>query len=567
MQREEVALEFNCDSLIHHSKLFVPEAGKPGGTLLLPTYSEPVSFNPITTPGAVFYMYDGLVKIDGVTGEPEPNLAERWDVSEDGLTWTFKIRKGVQWSDSVTFSAYDVEFTFNGLIYCKRISPNISRQKFMIQGRKIEVNVLDSLTVQFVLPSVFAPFLHYMSQEILPRHLYERAARNGSFSDSLSIRSKPEAMAGTGPFILASYTPLNSIVYKKNPLYWRRDSSGNRLPYLDSLVYDIVSDLDEALQCFKNGEIHYLAADGKEYAELYTNDSGFSIFHLGPAFTSNFILFNQNTGKNPTTGKPYMTHIKQLWFRNKVFRKAVAYAIDRQRIIDSLMSGRGYAQWSPVSPAVINFYNPNVTTYPRNIEEARGMLVNEGFIDSDSDGILEDTGRNKVEFSLLVNRGNTFRSTMAMLIIEDLKELGFNVSLQQLGISDIMKKIEHPPYDWDLIMLGLSNDLEPHSSREVWYSSGKYHLWFPKQKKPSTLWEGRIDSLFDVGVTTYNMVKRKAMYDEWQLLVSDELPLLFTVRSERILCVVKKVKNINPALYGGLLHNIELLYIDDGTEE
>ena len=116
-QQEEVTLDFNYDSLVHRSKMFVPETGKSGGVLSLPIYNDPVSFNPITTPEAAFHMYEGLVKIDGVTGAPEPNLAERWDVSEDGLTWTFKIRKGVQWSDTVAFSAYDVEFTFNGLIY------------------------------------------------------------------------------------------------------------------------------------------------------------------------------------------------------------------------------------------------------------------------------------------------------------------------------------------------------------------------------------------------------------------------------------------------------------------
>ena len=557
---EEVTLDFNYDSLISHAKAFAPETGKPGGTLSLPLYNEPVSFNPLTTHDAVFHMYEGLVAIDGATGLPVPHLAKRWDVSDDGLVWTFKIREGVFWSDSMPFSAYDVVFTFDDLIYNRRVRPNISREKFTIAGRKIGVKALDSLTVQFTLPAVFAPFLRSLCQGILPRHRFKRAAGNGSFCDSLSIRSKPGSMVGTGPFILTSYTPLNNVVYCKNPLYRQRDSVGTRLPYIDSLIYTIVSDLDEALQCFKNGEIDYLVADGKDYVELKGHDSGFVQYHLGPAFTNNFLVFNQNTGKRRTTGKPYVPYTKQVWFRNGMFRKAVALAVDRQHSIDSLMGGRGYAQWSPVNPAVRSFYNPAVRKYPLNRDEAKRILAAEGFADRDGDGFLEDRDSTTIEFSLIVNSGNVFRCAMALLIREDLKKIGMNVHVQQMNIRDIMNTIQHPPYQWDCVLAGMSDVFEPHFGYDVWHSSGKNHLWFPNQKKPSTLWEGRIDSLFQVGTTIDNMVKRKAIYDEWQVIVSTELPVIFTVRSERILCMSRAVQNVNPTLYGGLLHNLPELF-------
>ena len=109
-EKDSIAMVFNYDTLQNRAKAFIPETGKYGGTLTLPAYSEPATFNPITSPGTVSHMYEGLVQINGVTGEPEPCLAREWNVSDDNVTWKFHLRKGVQWSDSVPFSAYDVEF-------------------------------------------------------------------------------------------------------------------------------------------------------------------------------------------------------------------------------------------------------------------------------------------------------------------------------------------------------------------------------------------------------------------------------------------------------------------------
>lgn len=560
-EKDSISLVFSYDTLQNRAKAFIPEIGKHGGTLTLPAYAEPVSFNPITTPGAVQYMYEGLVSIDGITGKPEPCLAEEWDISDENLTWKFHIRNGVQWSDSTPFSAYDVEFTFNDIIYNDKVSPNVPRDLFTINGSKISVTALDSMTVRFVLPKAFAPFLVYMTQEILPKHAYEKFLKYDSFSDSLGITASPDSMVGTGPYLLSSYSPYNNLAFKRNPLYWRKDRDVNRLPYIASLMYVLVSDLEEALQSFKSGEIDYLAADGNDYKELGKGDTNYSIFHLGPAFGSNFIVCNQNTGIDSTSGEPYVDSVKQKLFRNKMFRKAVAHAINRERIIDVYMNGRGYAQWSPVSPAVGYLYNPDVKKYPYDLKKADTILVNEGFKDIDGDGFLEDKDGNSIELSLIVNNSNTLRKNMAEIICMDLERLGLKVNLQLFDYRIIYRKIYNPPYDWDMAMLGMSGGVELHLGRDFWLSSGKHHVWFPNQKKPSTPWEARIDELFDAGTMIPDSAGRKAVYDEWQEIAAEELPLIFTVRSERILCISKRVGNVNPSVNGGFLHNIEELFI------
>ena len=562
-EKNSISLIFNYDTLQNRAKTFIHGIGKHGGTLTLPAYAEPASFNPITTPGAVPYMYEGLVRINGVTGKPEPCLAEEWEASEDNLTWKFYIKKGVLWSDSVSFTAYDVEFTFNDVIYNEKVKSNIPRDMFSINGNKIAVTALDSMTVQFILPKAFAPVLVYMTQEILPKHAYEKFLKYDSFSDSLGITTPPDSMVGTGPYLLASYSPYNSITFKRNPLYWQKDREGNRLPYIDSVNYVLVSDLEEALQSFKSGEIDYLAADGNDYKELGKGDTNYSIFHLGPAFGSNFIVCNQNTGIDSTTGEPYVDSVKQKLFRNKMFRKAVAHVVNRERIIDLCLNGRGYAQWSPVSPAVGYRYNPNVQRYPYDLKKADTILSNEGFKDIDNDGLLEDKDSNSIELSLIVNNSNTLRRNMAEIICMDLERIGLKVNLQLVDYRIIYRKIYNPPFDWDMAMLGLSGGMELHLGRDVWLSSGKHHVWFPNQKKPSTPWEARIDELFDAGTVILDSAGRKAVYDEWQEIAADELPLIFTVRSERILCISKRVGNVNASVHGGLLHNIEKLFIKD----
>ena len=547
---------------------FTPAMGVSGGELILASPTEPKSFNPITStePGTgkfTQFMYEGLVHINGVTLKPEPGLAQSWEVGPDGLTWTFHIRKGVVWSDGAPFSAYDVEFTFNDLIYNDSINPNASRDIFLFDGKRAQVKAIDSLTAQFVLPIAFAPFLRSMSQEILPKHKFEQCVARNKFAGVLSMQTPPDSMVVTGPFTLDGFVPNQKVVFKRNPVYWQKDSAGNRLPYLSKITYLIVPDQNVELAKFKRGEIDYLMGKGEDFADLKKGEvkGGYSVFRLGSSTGSNFLLFNQNSLRDPKTGKPYVDSIKQSWFRNESFRKAVAYALDKQSMISTVYSGLGYSQWSPMSPAEGYFYNPNVPQYPYDLARAKATLAAAGFVDSNKDSILEDAGGHSVEFTFLTNSGNIERQKIAEIIRKDLLRVGFKVHFQVMDFSSLIQKMDNPPYDWDAVLLGLSGGVEPHFGKKVWHSSQNLHMWFPRQKSPSTPWEARIDSIFDAGVKELDESKRKALYDEWQLIAVDKLPLIYTVLPERVLCIANKFKNVNPSVNGGLLYNIERIYI------
>jgi len=544
--------------------------GNDGNQIVLSTISDPKSFNPITstettTSEYTAIMYEGLLRRNGITLEMEPNIAERWETSADGLTWTFFIRPGVLWSDGAPLSAYDVEFTFNDLIYNMEIVPNSSRDTFSPEGKQFVVKALDSTRVEFTLPFPFAPFLHSMGTEILPKHKLADVVAQKAFNTALSINTPPKDMVVNGPFLLDSYLSSQKVVFKKNPLYWKKDSTGKSLPYLDRLIYMVVADQNAEKLTFLRGDIDYFAAKGEDFPELKRveeTSGGFTVHRLGPNAGSSFAVFNQNMTIDEKTNKTFVDPVKLSWFRNDNFRRAIAHAIDKDNMINIVMNGLGYPQVSPMTPGEGYFYTGDVPTYPYDLQKARELLEREGFKrDADGEKLLRDKKGNVVEFSFITNSGNNVRLKIAEIIRKDLQELGMKVHFQALEFNALIQKLDNPPFDWDCILLGLTGGDEPHFGRNVWHSGGQLHMWYPRQKTPSTPWEARIDTIFNLAARELDRTKRKELYDEWQRIAADKQPFIYTVLSEKIECISNKFGNVTPSMSSGLLHNIEMLYV------
>jgi peptide/nickel transport system substrate-binding protein len=394
---------------------YKPQIGGRGGHLIVSNIANPKSFNPViaqetSTTSITQYIFEGLTTVSGITNEPEPALAKRWEVSPDGLTWTMHLREDVRWNDGNPLTADDVVFTYKQLVYNKDI-PTSSRDIFTIEGKEFEVTKVDDHTVTFTTPSKFAPFLRGLTQEILPKHILEKSVANGTFNSTWGVDSKPEEIVGTGPFMLERYEASQRVVLTRNPHYWRTDAEGNHLPYLDGIVILVVPNIDVSLLKFQEGETDYYGLRGSDFPILkpVEKEKNFTIFRAGPAFGTNFIVFNQNPETNPQTGKPYVEPNKLKWFTNVQFRRAVAHALDRQAVIDLAMNGLAYPQYAAMSPSAGFFYNPDVMKYEYDPEKAREMLALAGFKDRDGDGYIEDPEGNKVEFNLFTNAENNVR--------------------------------------------------------------------------------------------------------------------------------------------------------------
>ena len=545
---------------------YIPEIGTHGGELVLSAIADPKSFNPIlaketSTTAITGLLFEGLTRTNGITTEVEPNLAKSWEVDETGLIWTFHLREDVQWFDGQRFSADDVVFTFDELIYNPQV-PNSAKDIFTIKGEIFKVEKLDEFTARFTLPVKFAPFLRGMSQEILPRHILQQSVRRGEFNSAWGLNTPPNEIIGTGPFRLVKYLSGQRIALERNPLYWRKDKDGNNLPYLEKLIYMVVQSQDTALLKFQEGELDYYSLRGTDYPLLKPKEKegNFTVYETGPAFGTNFLVFNQNSAKDEKSGKPYLAAQKLKWFTNKKFRQAVAHCIDKQSIVNIVMNGLGSAQDSAMSPSSGFFYHPYVKKYEYDLDKARTLLEKGGFLDRDKDGIIEDAQGNDVEFSLFTNSGNTQRVQIANIIRKDLEQIGFKVHFMQLEFNNLVTKL-NSTFDWDAIILGLTGGIEPHFGNNVWQSSGQLHMWYPKQKQPATSWEERIDDIFNQAVQELDREKRKKLYDQWQEIVAENVPFIYTVLPAGLFAVRNKFGNLHPTSYGGAFHNLEEIFI------
>ena len=539
---------------------------KYGGSLILAITSDPKSFNPIlaketSTTTITSHIFEGLTTVDPFTLKVIPNLAESWESSRDGLTWTFVLREGLRWSDGKPFTSEDVVFTFGDLIFNDDI-PNSSRDIFTLDGKPIRVEAVDARTVRFVLPVKFAPFLRSLSQEILPKHVLADAVRNNKFSFTWGIDTKPSGIVGMGPYLIADYQPGRRIIFRPNPYYWKKGAQGEKLPFIQKIEYLIVPSMDVELLKFLEGTIDAYAMRGMDYPLLKPEEKtrNFTVYDLGPDMGSSFITFNQNPGINAKTGKPFVAAPKSLWFADVRFRRAVAYAVDKKRIIDIVKNGLGYPQDSAESPAVGQFYCAAVMKYPFDLDASRALLKDMGFMDQDGDGVLEDPQGHKLEFNLYTNADNGERVDVASIIRSDLERVGMKVNLQLVEFNTLVAKLTSS-YDWDAIVLGLTGTMDPHFGQNVWRSSGQLHLWNPQQKTPATDWEKKVDGIFEAAGQEFDEARRKAYYDEYQKIVAEELPVIYTALGAQLTAVKNKFGNLKPAPFGGVFHNLEEIYI------
>ena len=536
-------------------------AGQPavGGEIIIALANEIKTFNPITTNDAYSsqvsgYIFEGLVRSNGVTTDIEPNLANSWEISEDKLTWTFHLRDDVRWSDGVQFTADDVLFTFNRLVADEKILTSW-RDVLSVGGKMIRIEKVDDYTIKVITPTPFAPLLRQIGGEILPKHIIEPQLEKIDFNTYWSLDADVSQVIGTGPFILTEYAPSQKIILKRNPNYWRKDSQGISLPYIEKLTLLIIPDTDTRLLKFQSGEIDIYSMRGEDYPRLKKQEkqSGYTIYNCGPNFGESFILFNQNT-----TARKIDT-AKLDWFTDVRFRRAIAHAIDKDSIIDNIYNTLGYPQFSPMSMSAKLFYNPDTPRYEYDLRKAAALLAEMGF-KKDKEGWLVDPKGQRLEFQLLVSSSSSVGIKVANYLLDDLKQIGVKMDLTPLTFSVMVEKLD-VSYDFEAMFMGLTGGVEPNGGKNVWMSSGRLHMWHPRQEQPATEWEKELDDIFDQGVQEFDHAKRKQLYNRWQEIAAEQQPLIHTVTSAVIFAIKNKFGNLKPSAYGGSLHNIEEIYL------
>ena len=280
------------------------EPGEPGGRLVIATFGDPKSFNPITanegsSQDIYRFVFSGLTSLSEDTQTVEPSLAESWSVEPDQKTWTFKLRRGLRWNDGEPLTADDVVFTWNDVIYNPQIN-NVTRDLFVIDGKNFTVTKVDDLTVRVVTPDVFAPFIEaFGSVSILPKHVLNKVP-SGKFGSAYGIDTPPAQIVGSGPFRIKQFKPAEFTLLERNPYFYEVDTKGQRLPYLDNVIYTVVPDMNAMSLRFLKGECDVLEMVRPDEYERYKSESAKGRFHLldlGLGLERGFLWFNQNTNQ------------------------------------------------------------------------------------------------------------------------------------------------------------------------------------------------------------------------------------------------------------------------------
>ena len=529
--------------------------GIPGGRLVIAEPGDPKTFNPITenessSRDIIRLLFAALLGADSVTQEVEPGLAESWTNTPDGKTWTFKLRKGLRWSDGEPLTADDVIFTLNDVIYNPEID-NVTRDALTVDGKPFTVTKIDDLTIQVVTPDICAPFLELFGAgvPILPKHVLAKTVADKTFASAYGINWKPEDIVGSGPFRLKEYKTAQSVLLERNPYSFEVDSNGQRLPYCDNIVFTVVPDRNAISLRFLSGEcdLHdYIYANEYDHFKAESANGKFQLLEPGIGTETDFFWFNENTNVDAKTGQPCVDPKKLKWFRNVKFRQACAYAIDRDSLIKSVFSGRAIPNYGFVTPGNKKWFNPDIPHYPHDLAKARELLKEIGIEDRNGDGMLEDADGNTIEFVFNTNIENNSRMKAAVLIQADLQKLGFKVVLQPVEFNTLIHKIDDT-HQYECVLMGLYGDgTDPSFQANVIKSDGYTHQWFPREKTPSTGWEARLDDLMNAQNKTLDFAERKKDFDEVQRILAEQQPMIFTVTPYYYAAARSDIGNLRP---------------------
>lgn len=548
--------------------------GKFGGDIVVSTIGDgPKTFNPweskdATSSAVGDLLYDGLTTTDVNTGKTIPKLAKTIDILPDKKTYIVHLRKGLKWTDGNTITADDVVFTWNNIIF-GGFGNTSTRDSLYIDGKLPTVKKLDNYTVEFKTYKPFAPFLRNLSTPIAPKHIFEPVVKSGQseFSAFMGGSTDPKTFVTSGAFMIEEYKPAQRIIFKRNPNYYKINKNGQKLPYLNKYIILITGNTNNQLLKFQSGELDFIPIEGANVSTIKAQEAkknaDFKIYNLGAETSTSFIMFNMSKDKN-NENKYYVNPIKQAWFNDLNFRRAIEAAIDRKSIILNIANGIGVPLFTAESPTSI-FLNKNLKEPEYNINKAKELLKSSGFY-TDSKGLLHDKNGNKVEFSLYTNSGNFPREAMGVAIKQDLSKLGITINLKPLEFNSLVNKLTNT-LDWDCILIGFTGSpLEPHSGINVWHSDGTLHAFNKNNGDKNHYisdWEKQLNNIFEKASLEIEFNKRKELYDEYQKIVYEQKPLIYLYSPTRISAVRTKLKNIYPTRLGDILHNIDEIYIEE----
>ena len=528
-----------------------------GGSLVGSIRAEPRGFDRYTGTGATleaitFLTQAKLVRINRATDQVEPWLAESWTAAPNGLAYNVKLRPALAFSDGTLFTADDVVFAFRAVYDAKTASP--VGDSLRVGGKPLAVRALGPNEVEITFPAPFGPGLRLLDNlPILPRHKLEAALDAGTLAQAWGPTTPPAEIVGLGPFILTEYHPGERLVFLRNPRYWRKDPSGQPLPYLDRLVLEILPDQNAELLRLLAGQLDFTQSEirSEDYAMLSRAEQEHRVrlFDLGIGLDSDALWFNLAPAKSDD----------RTWLRRAEFRRAISLAVDRHAFCDTVFLGAAEPVHGPITPGNPKWFAPDLPGGAHDAARARQMLAELGLADRDGDGELDDAKGRPVRFTVLVQRGIAAAERGAAFVRDELRQVGVTMDIVGLEAGAVQGRWQSHNYDAIYQRL-LVTDSDPAGNLDYWLSSGSAHVWAPGQAQPATPWESQIDQLMQRQVASFNDVERVRLFSQVQQIFADEMPALYFAAPHLYVAVSARVVRATPSpLRPPLLWNPEQL--------
>ncbi len=538
------------------------------------TIGDPKTFNYAFNqefPHVFLFTTEGLTTLNGITAKIEPALAESWEVSEDKKRITFTLRPGLQWSDGEPLTADDVIFTYQDVIFNPAIPTDWKDfLKVGASGVFPKIRKISDRQVEFIFPEPFAPFLSTTtgpstnSVGILPKHILAKsittADANGKpqFLSTWGTDTDPSKVVVNGAYKIASYAPGQRVIFERNPYYWRKDEQGDPQPYIERIVWQIIESTDTIVLQFRSQGLDVVEISPENFSLLKREEKRgkFKVYNGGAKFQKVFIAFNLNKGKR--NNRPLIDPIKSRWFNNLEFRQAVAYAIDRQTMLNNVFRGLGAVQDSPIDIQSPFYISPQqgLKAYNYNPQKAKELLLQAGFKYNAKKQLL-DGEENRVRFSLITNSENKTRVAMGAQIKQDLSKIGIQVDYNPIAFNTLTDKLSNT-LDWECHLLGFTGGIEPHDGANVWLPDGGLHSFNQKEplgEEPLTGreiadWEAEIGRLYIEGSQELDEAKRKAIYAQTQRLTQEYLPFIHLVSPLSLVAVRDRIQGMEYSALG-----------------
>jgi len=466
-------------------------------------------------------MFDSLV-INDEEGNYIPHVAERWDISEDGKTYTFYLRKDVKFWDGTPLTAHDVEFTYLAMAdpnydgrYYSMVSDIVGYEEYS-QGDATNlsgIKVIDDYTISFTFKEELAINLSNCSMPIMPKHYY-----GFEKGDIETLKSKMLEPLGSGGYKFVEFEPGQYVQFEANPDYFLGS------PKIKNMIVKFVTP-DTQMAELETGSVDVLDSVTNTQENLETMERmGFVKLN---SFLNNGYSFLGFNLKDPRLA-------------DKNVRQALTYGLDRQGFVDSFFQGHAIVcnvPLSPVSWAYTDGLEQKLNKYEYNPDKAIELLEEAGW-KVGSDGIREKDGM-KLDFILSIYPDAEWVGQLATVAKDNWGKLGINVQIESIDFNSLMDKV-YEEQDMQIWGQAWSLTVDPdaynvfHSSQSV--APGNNAGRFINKRN---------DELLELGRRTLDIEERKKVYEEWGLLVNEELPYIFIYQRETWNMVNERIKGFD----------------------